>query len=302
MMQKLALILFAAGNLTGCNQPLEVTPLPQPAFDQTALLIMLNSVPTNSNHILQQKQLLNTNISNDNFTTINPYQPLMKMSWADCWLDLNCHYSITQTGFPVQAFPASQQVFTWWNQRHIEADSAAVCGIQFNPEKPTQYQLASFENLTELEHSDGFHLTHYQSCGTCSSLQDLAIYGSLDLTVMAKTCSKRLHISDKKSCMQDIGFSEACAESWAYNAAKTTQSCFAVCVQEYGLIALLMGTESSPTTSPNGQLNACLLCDEMMSGPGFQYSAGRTRRNSGITSEINRPDDQVYIVEHDYFE
>jgi hypothetical protein len=39
----------------------------------------------------------------------------------------------------------------------------------------------------------------------------------------------------------------------------------------------------------------------MLSGPGFQYSAGRIRRNSGILSEIERPDEQVYPVNHDYF-
>ena len=43
------------------------------------------------------------------------------------------------------------------------------------------------------------------------------------------------------------------------------------------------------------------VLSEMMAGPGFQYAAGRTRRNSGIESEIERPDEQVYEVRHDYF-
>ena len=64
---------------------------------------------------------------------------------------------------------------------------------------------------------------------------------------------------------------------------------------------LLQGTESVPPSDAQGNLNACLECDEIMSGPGFQYSAGRTRRDSGIISEIDRPRDQVYEVPHDYF-
>mmetsp|Transcript_2667 Transcript_2667/g.3098 ORF Transcript_2667/g.3098 Transcript_2667/m.3098 type:complete len:323 (-) Transcript_2667:1958-2926(-) len=37
------------------------------------------------------------------------------------------------------------------------------------------------------------------------------------------------------------------------------------------------------------RLNACLQCDECRSGPVFQKIAGRTRRNSGLRSEIERP-------------
>ena len=41
----------------------------------------------------------------------------------------------------------------------------------------------------------------------------------------------------------------------------------------------------------NGKLNKCLQCDEDKSGPIFKWYAGRTRRNSGIHSEIDRPED-----------
>ena len=158
---------------------------------------------------------------------------------------------------------------------------------------------SSFPPILQAE--PGFILTHDQACGACSSLQDLAVYGELDLTVMAKTCSKRWSLADKKACMQQIGLTDACAESWAYNAQQTAQSCALVCVNTYGLLPLLKGEENVQPVDENGELNACLLCDEMMSGPGFQFSAGRIRRNSGIISEIDRPDDQVYSVDHQYF-
>jgi len=51
----------------------------------------------------------------------------------------------------------------------------------------------------------------------------------------------------------------------------------------------------------DGELNKCLQCDEDKSGPIFKYESGRTRRNSGIKSEIDRPVDQIYNVSHCYY-
>ncbi|RLU04115.1 MAG: hypothetical protein D9N11_00775 [Ketobacter sp.] len=293
------IICTALINTTGCNQPLEVTPLPQPVFDETTLQHLQQSMASNVSAILAQNQLLQPDASDR--LSRSPYRPLTFLDWPDCWQDDHCRYSISETGIPVQTFPANPDVYAWWQNRLQAPDQAAVCGVRFAGPDQVQYELASFNNRYELESTPGFMLTHYQQCGSCSTLQDLAVYGSLDLTVMAKTCSKRMGFSNKKLCMEDIGFTPACAESWAYNAEQTAQSCFILCVQEYGLIPLLLGTESSPNTN-EGRLNQCLQCDEMMAGPGFQYSAGRTRRNSGIASEIDRPEDQVYEVEHRYFD
>lgn len=287
--------------LCACNQPLEFTPLASPAFDESMVAQLQSTRPTNLAEILEQNQL-NDPIRTD-FVSGNPYTPLTFLNLDDCQDDRHCHYSITETGIPVQAFPARASVQQWWQTRATDANTAAVCGVRFledaNDHASEPYELRSFNNLSELEATPGYVLTHFQQCGTCSTLQDLAVYGSLDLTVMAKTCSKRPSLNNKKSCMMEIGFTEACAESWAYNADKTAQSCLPLCVKEYGLIPLLTGTESSPNAN-NGELNQCLQCDEMISGPGFQYSAGRTRRNSGVISEIDRPGDEVYTVTHEY--
>ena len=291
--------LGLAALLGGCNQPLEVTPLPDQAFDAVTLDRLRQSQATNVESILAQNQLLNP--EQNNRLSRSPYHPLTYLDLPDCWLDEHCHYCVTETGIPVQAFPANPAVYQWWQNRDTAPEQAAVCGIRFLDPGLQEYELASFQNTYELESTPDFVLTHYQQCGSCSTLQDLAVYGSLDLTTMAKTCSKRPGFANKKQCMEAIGFTPACAESWAYNAAQTAQSCFVVCVQEYGLTPLLLGTESSPNTN-DGALNQCLQCDELMAGPGFQYSAGRTRRNSGITSEIDRPDEQVYDVDHAYFQ
>ena len=48
------------------------------------------------------------------------------------------------------------------------------------------------------------------------------------------------------------------------------------------------------------RLNACLQCDECKSGPKFKKIAGRTRRNSGIRSAIERPGFKP--LQHNYYE
>ncbi|NPU93988.1 MAG: hypothetical protein HPY82_18930 [Gammaproteobacteria bacterium] len=289
------LVLLA---LAGCKQALERTPLATPAFDAETLEHLRQTHPLNIGQILAQKTL---QAPSGAMVLQNPYVPVTPLSLLACGQDANCSYSLLRTGLPRLSFPAQPQVYDWWRQRNGEPDQAQVCGVQFADTAGEDYRLATFPNRDELVAS-GFELTHFQACGACSTLQDLAVYGELDLTVMAKVCSKRWSLAEKKSCMQAIGFSEACAESWAYNAMKTAQSCALVCIREYGLMALLTGTENVPPVNEQGELNACLLCDEMMSGPGFQYSAGRTRRNSGIISEIDRPDEEVYEVLHRYFE
>ena len=58
---------------------------------------------------------------------------------------------------------------------------------------------------------------------------------------------------------------------------------------------------NEPNVDKDGNLNKCLNCDEVISGPVFKYYSGRTRRNSGIKSEIDRPSDQIYNITHCYY-
>lgn len=284
--------------LSACKQPLERIPLAHPAFDAQTLTQMRQTYVSNLEETLGEKQLLQPNST---YLTRNPFVPTMPMTLDACQQDPNCAYALSRFWMSPPKFPANDAVYQWWINRNLTPDSAQVCGLRFDDETQTGYTLKTFSSLAALQAETGFHVTHFQACGTCSTLQDLAVYGELDLTRMGKICSKRSTLAEKVACMKDIGFTQPCAESWAYNAVKTGQSCAAICIATYGLIPLLKGTENKPPVGPDGQLNACLLCDEMMSGPGFQFAAGRTRRNSGIISEIDRPQEQVYSVPHDYF-
>ncbi len=58
---------------------------------------------------------------------------------------------------------------------------------------------------------------------------------------------------------------------------------------------------NKPNTNSDGTLNSCLQCDEDKSGPVFKFFSGRSRRNSGIKSEIDRPNDQIYNMTHCYY-
>lgn len=284
---------------SGCQQELKEETLASPAFDEVNLAQMRQTQASNMQAVIERK-LLNTKTGD--FITQNPYKPVTPLSDSDCQANVNCQYATDKFWFGKSEFPAQSIVHQWWQERALDANKAEVCGLRFENADKTQYHLQSFANQQALNTEPGYLLTHFQACGTCSSLKDLAVYGEKDLTKMAKTCSKRFSLDDKKSCMMDIGFTEACAETWAYNGQHTAQRCALICVQEYGLLAILRGTEHSSLANAQGELNTCLLCDEMMSGPGFQYSAGRIRRNSGIISEIDRPEDQVYTVAHDYFD
>lgn len=182
--------LMWIASLTACNQPLEITPLPDPVFNVEAVERLTTTQAANQQQVLEEKRLWN-DAANPSYLTRDPYHPLMKMAYGECLNDPSCEYSITQSGFPVQAFPANKHVYDWWTTRQTNPADAAVCGIRFLDKERGWYELATFENIYAFQQRDHFQLTHYQSCGACSTLQDLAIYGSLDLTVMAKTCSKR---------------------------------------------------------------------------------------------------------------
>ena len=102
-------------------------------------------------------------------------------------------------------------------------------------------------------------------------------------------------ISNKlaEKCIKKQGFTTQCSEIWLYNSINTRKNCFWVCMKEEIL--------HTPFNKPDGSLNDCLQCDEDKSGPIFKFYSGRTRRNSGITSSINRPKSEFYNMTHCYY-
>ena len=80
-----------------------------------------------------------------------------------------------------------------------------------------------------------------------------------DLTTPARRCSRKSGAVRIKRCfVEQIGFTEACAESWTYNAINTRDRCRDPCVKTYGALNLLMHRYPAPNNLPDGSLNACL--------------------------------------------
>lgn len=189
-----------------------------------------------------------------------------------------------------------------WSQD--EDHDEEVCAIRFIDANQSRYELRGFETAATAT-SNGFTITHKGRCGSCSTLRDLSIYlDNPDLTTPARQCARRTGLKRKKQCFQEnIGFTRFCAESWAYNALHTRQNCLGICISDYGFFNLLFHRYPGPNNDETGQLRPCLRCDEEKSGAGFKYSAGRTRRNSGVESAIERSGQDIYSLDHnDYFQ
>ena len=171
-------------------------------------------------------------------------------------------------------------------------DETTVCALQYVEPTKKVYKLRDFpDNVTAV--NAGFIVTHQGRCGACSNLEDLAVYLERNLTKVVRGCGAKTIGFLIRRCLRNLGFTTPCVDIWQYNIYNTRWNCLGVCVK-----AWIKGT---PFNKPDGSLNDCLQCDEDKSGPVFKYYAGRTRRNSGITSAIHRPNSQVYKMNHCYY-
>jgi len=179
-----------------------------------------------------------------------------------------------------------------------DPNTSGVCGIQWSDETNDtglrKYWLRNFENET-LAMNSNFSVTHKGHCASCSYPQDLGVYIRQNLTSATRECGILGSLSHNlmRNCLLDLGFSLPCVTIWEWNILNTKAECFGVCVWSY--------ITNEPFNKPDGSLNDCLQCDEDKSGPNFKFFSGRTRRNSGIISEIYRPPDTIYNMEHCYW-
>jgi hypothetical protein len=168
-----------------------------------------------------------------------------------------------------------------------------VCGVILNAETK-HYTLESFAAASELKKNPKAILTHHDACGSCSSLQDLAVYASnLDLGKPVTQCGSASFgksFEFNVDCLLKLGFTKPCAQIWAWNTLHTREKCLDKCILSL----------DEPYHLPNGNLNPCLQCDETESGLVFKGVAGRTRRNTGIASSICRPCSEAKPVAHEY--
>jgi hypothetical protein len=172
-------------------------------------------------------------------------------------------------------------------------DADAVCAVLLEPGSAHQYRLRTHASFEAASAAGGI-VTHYGPCGLCSPLFDLRVYlRENDLTQPVRQCALD-HFAgtqaEHTACLMRLGFDEACASIWYYNTIHTRSLCIEPC-----LAAL-----NAPYHLPNGDLNACLQCDEDQSGAVFKALAGRTRRNSGLANAMCRPRSEARPLDHDY--
>lgn len=167
----------------------------------------------------------------------------------------------------------------------------AVCAVDMSEDGARSYRLQTHSSVAAAGDAGGV-VTHGGACGLCSSLQDLAVYAAYpDLTDPVRQCSLLGFLgerSDTVACLVDLGFTEPCADIWAYNAQNTQEACQEPCLAQLG----------DPYHDEDGSLNTCLQCDEDESGPVFKAVAGRTRRNSGLATALCRPCETVWRIDH----
>lgn len=176
-----------------------------------------------------------------------------------------------------------------------------ICAIIIDDAQEKKYSLQSFSSKEAAE-AAGAILTHYGLCGMCSSLEDLAVYLEFrDLGVTVRECGVQNLLTPFESlvtCIGNLGFTEPCAQIWAYNARNTQKKCFEPCIE--AVLSEALFNVIIPYNNEDGSLSPCIGCDEEISGPIFKAFAARTRRNSGIPSGICRFCDGVDPVEHNY--
>ncbi len=183
----------------------------------------------------------------------------------------------------------------------LPPEESGVCAIVIENFAEKKYRLQSFNSEAEATAAGAF-VTHLGPCKLCSTLQDLAVYlENRDLGVTVRECGVQNLLSSFPSlvdCIKNLGFSDPCAQIWAYNARNTQRRCFEPCISAVLSEAIL--NVIIPYNNPDGTLSPCILCDEEISGPIFKAYAGRTRRNSGIPVGICRFCDEVIPIAHNY--
>jgi hypothetical protein len=159
----------------------------------------------------------------------------------------------------------------------------AVCAYVYSGNCPeNSYEMVTFASAEAAAAAKNAFVTHVGACGLCSTTQDLAVYLQTDFTTAGKVCAtKALHNAQKgQECYESLGLTPECAKIWNFDGIFDGQTCMTSCV------AHLNDPNNGP--APQCTLNACLQCDEDKAGPIFSQFAARTRRRSGLVSEIIR--------------
>lgn len=210
-------------------------------------------------------------------------EDVQKLEDAVLLTDMTKFYHITEDPYPSQ-----EDYFG----KHKET---AVCAFIVTEDG---YDLDTYDDDASAL-AAGAQITHYGPCGLCSSMQDLAVYiREPDLTAPVRSCGIKGGLGEPtaeseqktRECLQDIGFSDPCIDIWYWDIENTKAECFDLCAP--------LLTAKHHDARNDYKLNACVQCDEDKSGPLFKVMAGRTRRNSGLSSALCRPCETVQPMDH----
>ena len=95
------------------------------------------------------------------------------------------------------------------------------------------------------------------------------------------------------SCIQEIGFTQACGELWSHYGATNGNLCAVDCSANVAGVVALNGP------APTCELSTCLQCSANQFQDSFDLLSGRTMASSGIVELIARPCSAFYPVIHD---
>lgn len=268
------------------------------------LLNKLNSTTlVNNNEVITSLNLKHDKRTKG-FTLSNPYKPATR-KWlrpSDKPIFRNGIADFVLTIIGKVKFYHQPIIHKWHKRTLASIKKEKVCGMKFESTEQEKYKLKTFNSLEAAE-SAGYFVTHQGHCGACSSLSDLAAYLKYrNLTGPARDCSVKMGINKIKKCYQDtLEFSNTCSELWSYNSKNTKKACMLICMKDYGLLNILQGKFPDTYQNPDGSLRPCILCDELRSVPAYTYGSGRTRRNSGIITALDRNPDELYPLDYNLY-
>ena len=174
----MALFSVAALFFAGCSPDFEEVLLEKPVFTADQVETLNSKILTNEQEVIDEIALIPS--AESEYSIADPFSEQTLLTTEACNNNENCSYRKYTLNKNDNKFPARPVVYNWWVSKETSPDTAEVCGVKFLDEN--SYRLDTFDNINALRAEDGYSLTHYLACGACSSLQDLAVYGTKDLT------------------------------------------------------------------------------------------------------------------------
>jgi len=145
------------------------------------------------------------------------------------------------------------------------------------------YRLQSVPSL-DTAIADGQYITHTGACGTCSSLQDLALMIEYpNIPYKAQQCFFRStalkYIDEAITCYEEVGFTLSCSTTLAYHQRSIVQ-------KECGYQCAAWAYDGDLGNPSCQDVSGCGACvDELGISARLELVAGRTFANSGYPSQ-----------------